>query len=233
MAGEFSTDWLSRGSIRKNVRVKSAELLDQGPQTTQLIVTSPPDLSETSLQVWDALFSLYASVFSRCVWSLRDVGVLAVVITDRKSSGTVIGKHDRVRSILENQGMSLFAHKVVVRTFKIDLYRMGFSHLMCFRKKTAKRIFVASPAPHEFRSDVWGPYQPIAGLPRRLNSFAPQLVKVLVETFTVRGDLVLDPFCGTGITQRVALGLGRTALGYEVDANLKPHWRRLSGAGGH
>ena len=231
MRGQPLPDWLFPGQITETIRRKSAELLDEGCGTAQLIITSPPDLSETRLRRWDALFALYESVFSRCVSSLRDSGVLAVVISDRKLEGTIIWKHDRVRSILERLDMRIFAYKIVVRTAKIDLFRVGFSHLMCFRKKSAKQIVIASPVPREFRPDIWGPYASIVGMRKDRNSFAPQLVRILVEVFSHHGDLVLDPFCGTGTTQRVAIGLGRTAAGYEVNAALHSHWRKLSSPG--
>jgi hypothetical protein len=40
----------------------------------------------------------------------------------------------------------------------------------------------------------------------------------LVERFTAPGDLVVDPFAGSGTTLRAALALGRKAWGADVDA---------------
>jgi DNA modification methylase len=66
-------------------------------------------------------------------------------------------------------------------------------------------------------------------LPQTRNSFAPQAVEMLIGAFSNRGDLVLDPFCGTGVTQRVALGLGRKAKGYEVEPKMRAFWQPLHG----
>ena len=39
--------------------------------------------------------------------------------------------------------------------------------------------------------------------------------------FSQKGDVVLDPFLGTGTTMRAALISGRNSEGYELDATLK------------
>lgn len=48
-------------------------------------------------------------------------------------------------------------------------------------------------------------------------AFPTQLVETLLEAFTQRGDLVYDPFLGTGTTAVTAKRLGRRYLGSEID----------------
>jgi hypothetical protein len=42
----------------------------------------------------------------------------------------------------------------------------------------------------------------------------------LINMYSVKGDIVLDPFLGTGTTSLAAMALGRNSIGYEVDENL-------------
>ncbi len=47
--------------------------------------------------------------------------------------------------------------------------------------------------------------------------FPEELPRRLIRMFTFRGDTVLDPFLGSGTTAKVALELGRHAVGYEIN----------------
>lgn len=221
-------DWFFAGNVRRMVRVQSAALLNLPRNSVQLVVTSPPDLSETKFSNWDELFELYGSVFGKCFQCLRPSGVVCVVLTDRKWKGTIVRKHEKVTQLAESQNMELFAHKILVRTRSASLYRIGFSHVLCFRRRDRGR---RTPGRFcnllAFQPDVWGPYPNIHGLPKTSNSFPPEVAKRLVEAFSRVGEMVLDPFCGIGTTQRVALGTRRRSVGYETNARLCRFWRPL------
>lgn len=45
------------------------------------------------------------------------------------------------------------------------------------------------------------------------------LLKRLIEIFTDKGDVVLDPCCGSGSTIRTSVELNRIAYGFEIDKN--------------
>jgi DNA modification methylase len=68
--------------------------------------------------------------------------------------------------------------------------------------------------------DFRGTSQERTDLARRSAAFPEELPYRLVRMFSVLGDVVLDPFAGTGTTLRVALREGRGAVGFETEPAL-------------
>jgi site-specific DNA-methyltransferase (adenine-specific) len=58
-----------------------------------------------------------------------------------------------------------------------------------------------------------------------------ELVQVLLAQSSVPGDVVLDPFCGSGAVGVAALGLGRRFLGADVEEGACEHARAALAAG--
>jgi modification methylase len=73
--------------------------------------------------------------------------------------------------------------------------------------------------------DINGVFQKLNDIKLRERSAAypPELTYRLISMFSVQGDLVLDPFLGTGTTTFGAMACGRNSVGYEIDPNFKEH----------
>jgi DNA modification methylase len=76
-------------------------------------------------------------------------------------------------------------------------------------------------------SDVWfdlkGTTQRLNNNKMRLRSgaFPFELPYRLINMFSIKGDLVVDPFMGMATTMFAAMAAGRNSIGYEIDANFK------------
>ena len=70
----------------------------------------------------------------------------------------------------------------------------------------------------EWFSQVWtvpGARQSLEGLERRVAAFPEEIPRRLIQMFSIIGDVVLDPFLGSGTTLKVAMDLDRKFVGYE------------------
>jgi DNA modification methylase len=82
-------------------------------------------------------------------------------------------------------------------------------------------------------SQVWsvpGVRQDLMGFERRVAAFPEEIPRRLISMFSVKGDLVLDPFLGSGTTLRVAIELDRRFVGYERLREMGEIIRRKTGA---
>jgi DNA modification methylase len=80
---------------------------------------------------------------------------------------------------------------------------------------------------NQWFSDVWmdlkGTTQNLVDNKARNRSgaFPFELPYRLINMFSVKGDLVLDPFLGLGTTMFAAMAAGRNSVGYEIDSHLQ------------
>lgn len=74
--------------------------------------------------------------------------------------------------------------------------------------------------------DIVGTKQTESEIERRIAAFPEEVVYRLIRMFSIKGDIVLDPFLGSGTTTKVAIGCERNSVGYEVDEALLPLIKR-------
>jgi len=100
-----------------------------------------------------------------------------------------------------------------------------------FKKEADKKIRRESAIFWEERnswfSDVWfdvkGTPQALVDKDARQRSAAYpfEVAYRLINMYSAKGDVVIDPFLGTGTTTAAAMALGRNSIGYEIDPALE------------
>ncbi len=116
---------------------------------------------------------------------------------------------------------------------------LDMEHILIFRKGGLRAFEPRDPQRYRSRfakeerdkwfSQVWtltGARQNIDGLERRVAAFPEEIPRRLIRMFSILGDLVLDPFLGSGTTLKVAVDLGRRFVGYETREELAQVIRR-------
>lgn len=107
----------------------------------------------------------------------------------------------------------------------ILLFRKG--KLRKFQPKDAVRYESAFTKVQrdEWFSQIWtvkGTRQTASQLERRTAAYPEEIAQRLIRMFSVKGELVLDPFLGSGTTTKIAMQNERNSIGYEADPNLLP-----------
>ncbi len=76
-------------------------------------------------------------------------------------------------------------------------------------------------------SDVWADLKGVgqdlneSGIRGRSAAYPYELAHRLINMFSLQGDLVLDPFVGTGTTMLAAMGNARNSIGVEIESGFK------------
>lgn len=72
---------------------------------------------------------------------------------------------------------------------------------------------------------------PTNKLEKAIAAFPEELPYRIIKLFSFVGDVVLDPFLGSGTTTKVAISLGRNSIGYEINEELEPIIKKKIGFG--
>jgi DNA modification methylase len=163
---------------------------------------------------------------------LRPGGYLIVQIKDIRYAGVLISLAGLHREMAESTGLNLlgrvFWHKSNRRSLRqfLDAPIVG-----AFRADEVEEILIFSDQEADAkthgmveltREELTKMTSPLwvmapAGSKREHPDKAPKtLVRRMIGLFTEPGDLVVDPFSGSGTTLEVAVEMGRRAVGYEI-----------------
>ncbi len=121
---------------------------------------------------------------------------------------------DRFLAAWRGAGFTPVGHLVWTKRYASNARKM--KRLLNYRHEQAYLLAKGNPDPPKYPlSDVQRFHY--TGNELHPTQKSPQSLKSLINAFSRRGDLVLDPFCGSGSTLLAAQMLGRHWLGIELD----------------
>lgn len=99
-----------------------------------------------------------------------------------------------------------------------NLPKQEHEFIATFRKPGGGREKVREQKWHP--RSVWstaGIKQSIPAMARHIAAYPEALVQIILEVYSDKGDMVVDPFAGSGTTLYVAKRMSRRAIGFELD----------------
>ena len=168
---------------------------------------------------WPEYERLFGAVYVReGLRVLRENGFLVSIQTDPRRGGGLFCKNHNTQSLLQDNGFRLLDMKVWKRC-ESNMFQLPFSQVMIFAKLGGNAHRKSIKTTKEFERGVWE----FTTQSNSKNFFPAGLCRILVENLTLPGDLILDPFAGSGKILGVARSMGRNAIGYEIDQTMKPY----------
>ena len=175
------------------------------------VLTSPPDYAELGIDPktneWEDFLDSWISLLNPIN------NLVTVCTTDRKSDGKIYPKHIKVIGVFEKNGWFLKKTNIWVKSFKVNMFRMNYMHILTFAKKPFK---------------VKNPHMVDVILDERSTivegfkfGMSPLVCRMMIENHTNENDVVYDPFMGSGTTAISALEVGRNYLGSEINEEYK------------
>lgn len=194
--------------------------------SVQLVLTGPDFPRSFSSEEVETYYKDFKNLLFQCHEKLKKRGFLVVEVTDNYRGGSLKLRHIKFCEIIKNIGFNIFNIKIWNRDEGYSATRPGFSYLIfaCKDNRLPKENYERmKQAP--FSDDVWT--LPMNAITRYLwkeySAFPDELAKRVIETFTNKGDKVLDPYMGTCTTVLVAEKLKRIGIGYEInEKELRP-----------
>lgn len=183
----------------------------------KLVFTSPPGFHQTSFfsgRKVDQFYEFLRSVVKQLARITCANGFIVISQRNSKANSAVVDVRTAYINTFNGLGYRLLTEKIILQQSvgTINLRNHTYQHFLVFTEKGA----VSQSSLHgDYLLDVLLCDDGVKVHGQTV--WTPRFVKMVVETFTTKGDLVVDPFAGVGVVFHVARALGRRCLAVELD----------------
>jgi len=163
---------------------------------------------------------------------LKEGGVLALQTMDIYYGGIIIPLTSIHIEMAQNEGLNLISHFHWVKYKRhssakrfLDNPRIGgcrnemYEDITIFSKGLPRKGTSLSLTKKELNESInphWS-FVPVGKNKTHPHQTPKGLVKRVIGLYSSKGDLVVDPFAGSGTTLKAAKEMGRNSIGYEIE----------------
>jgi site-specific DNA-methyltransferase (adenine-specific) len=181
---------------------------DLASSSVDAVITDPP-YAESDVPLYGELARFAMRVLKPGGWCLAMAGAVYP---------------GRILALMERSGL-------VERPLIAISFPGGHHARVAAKTFVAAKFILVHQKPPLYPPPLWGPNLLVAAKNGHDKSLHPwqqnqEIFEKLVERFTCPGDLVADPFAGSGTTLRAALTLGRSAWGSDIEAGVASYEAR-------
>lgn len=159
------------------------------------------------------------AILEDCSRVIISGGIVVIIQHDLKKLRTA-PRHMILYAEAIRAGFVAYDQKIWHRQEALNLFRKTYGYISILSKDKPGGA-VRSP---EYIQDVWtfpdsmrrGDYK---------DAFSKEIPALLIKTFTREGDVVLDPFLGSGTTAYACEENNRECIGYEIDSELRKFYK--------
>ena len=171
------------------------------------VLTSPPDYAELGIQAHTSESEDFLESWVSLLKHTKNLDT--VCTTDRKGDGRIYPKHIKVINVFEKNNWFLRKTNIWVKSYKVNMFRMNYMHIITFAKKPFKL-----KNPHMVDVILDEKSTIVDGFKYGMS---PLVCRMMIENQTNENDIVYDPFMGSGTTAISALQIGRNYIGSEIN----------------
>lgn len=233
--------------IRKNIYFKTSENMSEiDDGEIQTIITSPPywnlkDYNHPDQIGYGETYEKYQErldkVWSECKRVLDDTGTMWIVVDKLWRKRRIVHIPFHIAQHCQKIGFYLKDILIwnkptaIAGMYKRNLLNKHESVIFLSKNKNDYKLNLDKmelSKQHDFNegklTDLWRFVVKAGSLRKTPDHKAPfpiELIERIIGLSTDRGDIIIDPFLGSGTTLCVALSMNRRCIGYEINPDFK------------
>lgn len=165
----------------------------------------------------EAYVRLLSSCLSDCIRVLKPTGVMCLIIGDNDNQVPIPMAPQRLAIEMQGHGWEVLQEIHWVKKYRVP----GRTRFMGHPESKTEKIYIMSKSfAYTYNDNGIGNVWDVSPARYTAGDWAvlpDKIVENCLTLTTEEGDIVLDPFCGSGVVPRIASDFGRIGIGSDIN----------------